>query len=83
MNIFDNIEGLSAANNVTEVLRSNDDTEVISQINLSQYLDTYELSDKLTEAKHKLSILSFNTQSIRAKFEEFQIAINRINSKKQ
>ena len=41
----------------------------------------HALSDKLYESKSNFSILSLNSQSINAKFDEFQIAINEINNK--
>ena len=41
----------------------------------------HALSDKLYESKSNFSILSLNAQSINAKFDEFQIAINEINNK--
>ena len=41
------------------------------------------MSDKLYQAKSKLSILSLNAQSIMAKFDEFQIAIDQINRTEQ
>ena len=83
INPFVNNEGFSAENNLVDILGNNDDNEgdqVISQVKLSTYLDTHELSDKLYQAKSKLSILSLNAQSIMAKFDEFQIAIDQINS---
>ena len=83
INPFVNNEGFSAENNLVDILGNNDDNEgdqVISQVKLSTYLDTHELSDKLYLAKSKLSILSLNAQSIMAKFDEFQIAIDQINS---
>ena len=43
----------------------------------------HELSEKLLTAKSNISIISLNAQSINAKFEEFQIAINAINKKQQ
>ena len=74
-------EGFSAENNLVDILGNNDDNEedqVTSQVKLSTYLDTHELSDKLYQAKSKLSILSLN--AIMAKFDEFQIARDQINS---
>ena len=41
----------------------------------------HALSDKLYESKSNFSIISLNAQSINAKFDEFQIAINEINNK--
>ena len=80
INPFVNNEGFSVENNLVDILGNNDDNEkdqVISQVKLSTYLDTHELSDKLYQAKSKLSILNLNAQSIMAKFDEFQIAIDQ------
>ena len=74
INPFVNNEGFSAENNLVDILGNNDDIEedqVISQVKLSTYLVTHELSDKLYQTKSKLSILSLNAQSIMAKFDEF------------
>ena len=60
INPFVNNEGFSAENNLVHILGNNDDNEedqVTSQVKLSTYLDTHELSDKLYQAKSKLSIL--------------------------
>ena len=86
INPFVNNEGFSAENNLVDILGKHDDNEenqIISQVKLSTYLDTYELCDKLNAAKSKLSILSLNAQSIMSKFDEFQIAIDQINSKQE
>ena len=83
INPFVNNEGFSAENNLVDILGNfydNEGDQVISQVKLSTYLDTHELSDKLYQTKSKLSILSLNAQSIMAKFDEFQIAIDQINS---
>ena len=58
-----------------------DSTEEIAQVELSPFIDTQELCEKLYTVKSNLSIVSLNAQSIRTKFDEFQIAINEINKK--
>ena len=86
INPFVNNEGFSAENNLVDILGNNDDNEenqVISQVKLSTYLDTQELDDKLNATNSKLSNLSLNAQSIMSKFDEFEIAIDQINSKQE
>ena len=58
-----------------------DSTEEIAQVELSPFIDTQVLCEKLYTVKSNLSIVSLNAQSIRAKFDEFQIAMNKINKK--
>ena len=60
---------------------NDDSTEEIAQVKLSPFIDTHELREKLYTVKSNLSIVSLNAQSIRAKFNEFQIAMNEINKK--
>ena len=83
INTFINNQGFAAANNLPDLLGINDETEEITNIKLSQYIDMHALSDKLYQSKSNLSIISLNAQSINAKFDEFLIAINEINKKKQ
>ena len=45
------------------------------------YICTHCSSNKLYETKSNLSMISLNDQSIKAKFDEFQTAINQINNK--
>ena len=70
-----NNQNFTEANNLTN-LGNDDDTEEITQVKLSPYLDMHEVSEKLYVAKSNLSIISLNAQSINAKLDEFQIAIN-------
>ena len=60
---------------------NDDSTEEIAQVKLSPFIDTHELREKLYTVKSNLSTVSLNAQSIRAKFDEFQIAMNEINKK--
>ena len=55
--------------------------EEITNLKLSSYMDIVSLREALGSAKSTLSILSFNAQSINAKFDEFRIAIDQINEK--
>ena len=55
--------------------------EEITNLKLSSYIDIVSLREALGSAKNTLSILSFNAQSINAKFDEFQIDIDHINKK--
>ena len=58
------IKILQKCNNLTNLLGNDGDTEEISQVKLSPYLDMHELSEKLFDAKSNLSIISLNAQSI-------------------
>ena len=81
INTFINNQGFAAANNLPDLLGNDDEAEEMTKITLSPYIDMHALSDKLYESKSNFSILSLNAQSINAKFDEFQIAINEINNK--
>ena len=48
-------------------------------VKLSEYTDINTLSESLQNAKSSLSILSLNSQSLNAKFDDFQIAIEQLN----
>ena len=78
---FINNQGFAAANNLPDLLGINDETEEITNIKLSPYIDMHALSDKLYQSKSDFSIISLNAQSINAKFDKFLIAINQINKK--
>ena len=58
------IKILQKCNNLTNLLGNDGDTEEISQVKLSPYLDMHELSEKLYDAKSNLTIISLNAQSI-------------------
>ena len=75
------IKTLQKQTNLTYLLGNEDSTEEIAQVELSLFIDTQELCEKLCTVKSNLSIVSLNAQSIRAKFDEFQIAINEISKK--
>ena len=81
INTFINNQDFAAANNLPDLLGNDDEAEGMTNITLSPYIDMQALSDKLYESKSNFSIISLNAQSINAKFDEFQIAINEINNK--
>ena len=81
INTFINNQRFAAANNLQDLLGNDDEAEEMTKITLSPYIDMHALSDKLYESKSNFSIVSLNAQSINAKFDEFQIAINEINNK--
>ena len=83
INTFINNQNFTDVNNLTDLLGNDDATEVVTQVKLSPYVDMHELSKKLFTAKSNFSIISLNAQSINAKFDEFQIAINAINKMQQ
>ena len=81
VNTFINNQNFTETNNLTYLLGNDDTTEEITRVKLSPYLDTQELCEKLHAVKSNLSIISLNAQCIRAKFDDFQIAMNEINKK--
>ena len=81
VNTFINNQDFTETNNLTYLLGNDDSTEEIAQVKLSPFIDTHKLREKLYTVKSNLSIVSLNAQSIRAKFDEFQIAMNEINKK--
>ena len=76
VNIFINNQDFTETNNLTYILGNEDSTEEIAEVKLSPFIDTQELCEKFYTVKSNLSIVSLNAQSIRAKFDEFQIAMN-------
>ena len=51
------------------------------KIKASPYIDIGALGENIYESKSKLSVLNLNIQSINAKFDEFKIALDQLNSK--
>ena len=78
---FVNNEGLNHTNSLEHLLNYENMEEEITNLKLSSYIDIVSLREALGSAKSALSILSFNAQSINAKFDEFRIAIDQINEK--
>ena len=81
INTFIDNQGFAAANNLPDLLGINDETEEITNIKLSSYIDMHALSEKLYQSKSNLSIISLKPQSVNAKFNEFLIATNQNNKK--
>ena len=78
---FVNNVGLNQTNSLEHLLNYENMEEEITNLKLSSYIDIVSLREALGSAKSALSILSFNAQSINAKFDEFRIAIDQINEK--
>ena len=78
---FVNNVGLNHTNSLEHLLSYEYMEEEITNLKLSSYIDIVSLREALGSAKSALSILSFNAQSINAKFDEFRIAIDQINEK--
>ena len=51
----------------------------VANIKLSEYCDISTLSKCLQNTKGGLSIVSLNSQSLSAKFDDFQVAIDQLN----
>ena len=77
---FNNV-GLNHTNSLEHLFNYENMEEEITNLKLSSYIDIVSLRETTGSAKSTLSILSFNAQSISAKFDEFRIAIDQINEK--
>ena len=73
----------STENSLTHLLDTDEPEDEIANIKLSKYTDINTLSESLRSAKSSLSILSLNSQSLNAKFDDFQIAIEQLNRNNQ
>ena len=80
-NAFISNANFTEENNLVQLLESSNDFENITDVKLSPYVDIETLKENLYESKSNLSILSINTQSINAKFDEFKIAIEQLSYK--
>ena len=78
---FVNNLGLNHTNRLEHLLNYENIKEEITSLKLSSYIDIVSLREALGSAKNTLSIQSFNAQSINAKFDDIQIAIDQINGK--
>ena len=78
---FVNIVGLNHSNSLEHLINYENMEEEITNLKLSSYIDIVSLREALGSAKSTLSIVSFNAQSINAKFDEFRNAIVQINEK--
>ena len=70
-------------NSLTHLLDTYEPEDEVANIKLSEYTDKNTLSESLQSAKISLSILSLNSQSLNAKFDDFQIAIEQLNRNNQ
>ena len=69
----------NSLNHVFNIVNNKDDEKNISDITLikhSPYVNSDEFVSFCLERKNKFNIFSLNIQSIRAKFDEFQILLN-------
>ena len=80
-NAFISNANFTEENNLVQLLENSNDFENITDVKLSPYVDIETLKENLYESKSNLSILSINTQSINAKFDEFKIAIEQLSYK--
>ena len=80
---FINNTTFSHENSLTHLLDTDEPEVEVANIKLSEYTDVNTLSESLRSAKSSLSILSLNSQSLNAKFDDFQIAIEQLNRNNQ
>ena len=80
---FINNTTFSHANSLTHLLDTDEPEDEVANIKLSEYTDIHTVSESLRSAKSSLSILSLNSQSLNAKFDDFQIAIEQLNRNNQ
>ena len=73
----------SHENSLTHLLDTDEPEVEVVNIKLSEYTDINTLSESLRSAQSSLSILSLNSQSLNAKFDDFQIAIAQLNRNNQ
>ena len=80
LNTFIDDDGLSESTSLTHLLNCSDHSELddIDVINHSPYFTECDFQN-LTTSKGTLSIMSLNCQSINAKFDDFQLFIERSN----
>ena len=76
---FINNTTFSSENSLTHLLDTDEPEDEVASIKLSEYTYINTLSESLRNAKSSLSILSLNSQSLNAKFDDFQIAIEQLN----
>ena len=81
INTFINNEGFTRTNSLTQLLENDNDRGDFGKIEISPYIDIEALGENIYESRSKLSVLSLNIQSINAKFDEFKIALDQLNSK--
>ena len=81
LNTFISNEGFTRTNSLTPLLENDNDRGDFGKIEISPYIDIEALGENIYESRSKLSVLSLNIQSINAKFDEFKIALDQLNSK--
>lgn len=67
-------------NNIISVDENDTDTDTILQSQKSPYINISDLTEYLENCKGQFSVLSLNTQSIRAKFDQLYIVITELMS---
>ena len=77
---FINNNNFNNANSLTHLLDTDEPEVEVSNIKLSEYCDIKTLSKSLQHANGGLSILSLNSQSLSAKFDDFQVVIEQLNT---
>ena len=77
---FINNNNFNNANSLTHLLDTDEPEVEVSNIKLLEYCDIKTLSKSLQHAKGGLSILSLNSQSLSAKFDDFQVVIEQLNT---
>ena len=76
---FINNNNFNNANSLTRLLDTGEPEVEVANIKLSEYCDISTLSKSLQNTKGGLSILSLNSQSLSAKFDNFEVAIEQLN----
>ena len=68
-------------NNILDIDEIPDPDGEIADLSKTEYIDSAELSKYLYEHMNEFSIMSLNTQSIRAKFDELNILLSELYDK--
>ena len=76
---FINNNNFNNANSLTHLLDTGEPEVEVANIKLSEYCDISTLSKSLQNTKGGLSILSLNSQSLSAIFDDFEVAIEQLN----
>ena len=77
---FINNNNYNNGNSLTHLLDTDEPEVEVSNIKLSEYTDINTLYKSLQRTKGGLSILSLNSQSLCAKFDDFQVIIEQLNT---
>ena len=65
-------------NNILDIDEIPDPDGEIADLSKTEYIDSAELSKYLYEHRNEFSIMSLNTQSIRAKFDQLSILLSEL-----